>query len=277
MKRMIATVLILTLCLSLAGCGKESNSSEVTTDQAGVQDAASWDTEDLTLTEDTEQIEIDTEAEAETDELDKMANAEEKFQRLNNAYWEMQDSTDHPGALFLEVTQHNFEMFTLDYDIENGELEMYTADGNRLSIGYGVYSVLMSYYNNRINNNEEWYDISEWVSKFETENKMAEQIFDISADHIDTNETFMGGVSWYASTISKADEITFDEPNYEIDHYEFLSGVVAAYTMSIIIDGNDYGLDAVFDEDGNLINIWDYDVEDLSFRKFIWGDTDHKN
>lgn len=80
----------------------------------------------------------------------------------------------------------------------------------------------------------------------------------------------MGGVSWYASTILKADEITFGEPEYEIDHYEFPNGVVAYYTMPIIIDGNDYGLDAVFDEDGNLINVWDFDTNgDYSFRKFM--------
>lgn len=277
MKRTIATVLTLTLCLSLAGCGKESNSSEAMTDQAGVQDVASWDAEDLTLTEDTEQIESDTEAEAETDELDKMANAEEKFQRLNDAYWEMQDGTNHHGALFLEVTQNNCEMLTSNYDIEKGELEMYTADGNRLSTTNGVDTVLEYYYYNKINNNSEWYDISEWVSQFATEDDMIKQ-FSYFLGEADSNTDFMNGVVMYASTISKDGNVTFGEADYDIDHYKFSNGVVAAYTMPIIIDGNDYGLDAVFDEEGNLINIWDFDTNgDYSFQRFIWEDSDHKN
>lgn len=197
------------------------------------------------------------------------ANAVEKFQLLNDAYWDILDKNDDHGSLFLKVTQNNFEMLTRDYDIENGELEMYTADGNRLNDIFGVGTVLTYYYNNRINNNEDWYDIAEWVSQFETEDDMINQ-FSYFGGNGDSNEDFMSGVIAYASTISKADEITFGEPEYEIDHYEFPNGVVAYYTMPIIIDGNDYGLDAVFDEDGNLINVWDFDTNgDYSFQKFM--------
>ena len=165
----------------------------------------------------------------------------------------------------------------LNYDIENGELEMYTGDGNRLNTAYGVYTVFEYYYYDRINNNSEWYDIAEWVSQFATEDDMIKE-FPYATGDGDTNKDFMGGVLGWASIVTKSDKITFGEANYDIDHYEFPNGVVAAYTMSIIIDGNDYGLDAVFDEEGNLINIFDFRTNgDYSFRRFIWEGTDHKN
>lgn len=285
-QKLVLFVTSMTLALSMSACGQteasmaENGVSENVSVTADSEEAVEEATTELSVCEKNGHTWIEATfstpktcsvcGETEGEPKNVAANAVEKFQLLNDVYGDILDRNNDHSSLFLKVTQHNFEMFTLDYDIENGELEMYTADGNRLSIGYGVFSVLLSYYDNRINNNEDWYDIAKWVSQFETENKMAEQIFDISADHIDTNETFMGGVSWYASTILKADEITFGEPEYEIDHYEFPNGVVAYYTMPIIIDGNDYGLDAVFDEDGNLINVWDFDTNgDYSFRKFM--------
>lgn len=272
MKKFIATVLTVILCLSIVACGgKQSSSDEVTTNDVDISETI-VDTEESIAFDETEETEVIEEV------FDELANAEEKFQRLNDAYWEMQDGTNHPGALFLEVTQNNCEMLTaLNYDIENGEFEMYTADGNRLKTAQGVYTVLEYYYYNRINNNSEWYDIAEWVSQFTTEDDMIKE-FSYSSGELDSNTDFMNGVAMYVSTISKGGNVTFGEADYDIDHYEFSNGVVAAYTMSIIIDGNDYGLDAVFDEEGNLINIWDFDTNgDYSFQRFIWEGTDHKN
>lgn len=210
--------------------------------------------------------------------FDVYANAEEKFQRLHDAYFDILDGTDHPGAYFLEITQDNIEKGTANnYDINNEEIKMYLSNGDLVNNINGIFAILQGYYAERINNNKDWYDIKEWTAQFDTEEEL-ENEFCMLGDDGEYHEVdlYMCLVAAYAATIVNANEVTFGEPIEE--NFEYSGGHESAYKMPIVLDGADYHLYAVFDAEGNLINIDDLESEiPVDKLVYTWGeDVDHK-
>lgn len=272
-QKMALFIATMVLASSITACGQNgdgvSNETSTVVEETTEQIASEKIEEKATDVEETEVNEYG---------FDVYANAEEKFQRLNEAYWDILDGTDHPGALFLEITQNNVEKLTIDgYDFTNDELNMTLSNGQSLNPNQVCYSVLMGYYGNRINNGESWYDIKEWVAQFDTEEELMADFFEAEEDgNIYWIDCYMGTVASYAATIANADEVTFGEPIEE--NFEYSGDHESAYLMPIFLDGNDYSIYAIFDAEGNLINIDDTNL-DMPDGVFIytWGEgADYK-
>lgn len=280
-QKIVIFITTMALVISVTACGQ--NGDKVSNETSTVEEET---TEQITV-EETEMVVVQPEQTESVDVegtevgeygFDVYANAEEKFKRLNEAYWDILDGTDHPGALFLEITQNNIEKDTADgYDFTNEELNMVLSNGQSLNSSHACFSVLMGYYGNRINNGEGWYDIKKWVAQFDTEDELTSDFFEAAEDgNIYAVDCYMGVVAIYAPTIANADEVTFGEPVEE--NFEYSGGYESAYMMPIILDGNDYSIYAIFDAEGNLINIDDLNntMPDEVFI-YTWGeDVDYK-
>lgn len=283
MKQKIALfIATMVLALSVTACGQNgdgvSNETSTVAEETTEQMTAEETEMVAVQSEQTESVDVE-DTEVNEYGFDVYANAEEKFDRLNEAYWDILDGTDHPGALFLEITQNNIENGGTgnNYDPSNEELNMYLSNGERIDMSYSMFSVLQGYYGNRINNDKGWYDIKEWVSQFDSEDELTSEFFEAEEDgNIYPIDCYMLLVVMYAATIANADEISFGEPVE--DNFEYSGGHESAYMMPIILDGNDYNIYAIFDAEGNLINIDDTNL-DMPEEAYVytWGvDVDYK-
>lgn len=282
MKQKIALfIATMVFTVSITACGQSGD--KVSNETSTVEEEP---TEQITV-EETEVVAVQPEQTESVDVegtevgeygFDVYANAEEKFKRLNDAYWDILDGTDHPGALFLEITQNNIEKGTADgYDFTDEELNMTLANGEQITLLISCYSILQGYYANRINNGDDWYDINEWVSQFNTEDDLNAE-FNEAAEDGNTYwvDCYMSTTAIYAATIANANEVTFGEPVEE--NFEYSGGHESAYLMPIFLDGNDYSIYAIFDAEGNLINIDDTNL-DMPEEAYVytWGvDVDYK-
>lgn len=282
MKQKIALfIATMVLALSVTACGQNgdgvSNETSTVAEETTEQMTAEETEMVAVQSEQTESVDVE-DTEVNEYGFDVYANAEEKFDRLNEAYWDILDGTDHPGALFLEITQNNIEKDTADgYDFTNNELSMTLSNGEQITLLTSCYSILQGYYGNRINNDEDWYDIKEWVAQFDSEDDLNYEFSEAEEDgNVYAVDSYMYTVAYYAATIANADEITFGEPVE--DNFEYSGGYESAYMMPIILDGNDYNIYAIFDAEGNLINIDDTNL-DMPEEAYVytWGvDVDYK-
>lgn len=258
MERKISLLIaIMVLALSMMACGQkedrtleETLAAEENTEQAVFEGAEEQGTSMEFVKRDTETEDLDF-------GFDVYANAEEKFQRLTDAYWDILDGTEHPGALFLEITQENIEKDTDDYITDDEEVNNIISRLKEIGGDCIITVPLQAYYGKRINDNEGWYDILDWLSQFDNSEEFNEEYIMVADDGVSiySIHCYMYSIAEYAPTIANADEITFGEPVEE--KYLYSGNHESAYYMPIIIDGVDYELYAIFDVEGNLINIDD--------------------
>ena len=255
----IVTVLAVAIMLmsSLSACGK---TEDTTTDKPAAE--ASVETEQTSEAAGTE-----TEAVAATEE-----NTEGEDNRLEEGMTKVYTLIDAYNDL---LSQHKYAEDLLQADVETldhaelGNLGFVAADGNEIQTDLGYYSVLITYYfdyvNNGIKYGDGYSDFSELAAQIPDEKTiMAKYGFTDEGDN-KTNKIIMfeavGVLPFLASCEAVHGTDLVETTEYVMGDY------TSAYTIPLNCDGNT-GLTAVFDADGNLMNICssdDFDQYILSF------------
>lgn len=265
MKKIVTVLAVATMLMSsLSACGK---TEDTTTDKPAAE--ASVETEQTSEAAGTETV-AETEAVAATEE-----NTEGEDNRLEEGMEKVYTLIDAYNDL---LSQHKYAEDLLQADLETeddaelGNLRLTTADGNEIQTVFGYYSVLITYYFNYVNNGIKYGD---GYSDF---NELAAQIPDeksIMAKYgfVDEGNNSENGIIM-AEAVRVLPFLASCEAVHDTDLVETTEYVMGDYTSAYAIplncDGNT-GLTAVFDADGNLMNICSSDDFDQYISSFPNG------
>ena len=265
MKKIVTVLAVATMLMSsLSACGK---TEDTTTDKPAAE--ASVETEQTSEAAGTETV-AETEAVAATEENtegedNRLEEGMEKVYTLIDAYNDL--LSQHKDAE--DLLQADLET---EDDAELGNLRLTTADGNEIQTVFGYYSVLITYYFNYVNNGIKYGD---GYSDF---NELAAQIPDeksIMAKYgfVDEGNNSENGIIM-AEAVRVLPFLASCEAVHGTDLVETTEYVMGDYTSAYAIplncDGNT-GLTAVFDADGNLMNICSSDDFDQYISSFPNG------
>ncbi|WP_455534042.1 hypothetical protein [Roseburia inulinivorans] len=265
MKKIVTVLAVATMLMSsLSACGK---TEDTTTDKPAAE--ASVETEQTSEAAGTETV-AETEAVAATEE-----NTEGEDNRLEEGMEKVYTLIDAYNDL---LSQHKYAEDLLQADLETeddaelGNLGLTTADGNEIQTVFGYYSVLITYYFNYVNNGIKYGD---GYSDF---NELAAQIPDeksIMAKYgfVDEGNNSENGIIM-AEAVRVLPFLASCEAVHGTDLVETTEYVMGDYTSAYAIplncDGNT-GLTAVFNADGNLMNICSSDDFDQYISSFPNG------
>lgn len=261
MKKIVTVLAVATMLMSsLSACGK---TEDTTTDKPAAE--ASVETEQTSEAAGTE-----TEAVAATEE-----NPEGEDNRLEEGVTKVYTLIDAYNDL---LSQHKYAEDLLQADVETiddaelGNLGLTTADGNEIQTVFGYYSVLITYYYDYANNNikygDGYSDFYELAAQLpDGKSIMAKYGFVDEGDN-DTNEIIMIEAIRVLPFLASCEAVHGTDL---VETTEYVMGdYTSAYAISLNCDGNT-GLTAVFDADGNLMNICSSDDFDQYISSFPNG------
>lgn len=246
MKKKMVTMmaLLLTVCM-FAGCGAENETADSGTVQTvSTEENLQTETEEVTEQE-TEQLAAETETEEKVED-ERLTAGMEKIYTMIDAYNEL-------------IHQHKYVEDQLQYAVENLKFDVYAdfyltaGDGNDYTMTGGVNAVLSKYYfdyvNNGIKYGDGYGDFNDLAAQIPSENEIMNS-YNEYAD--DTNDVLMMEairVTPFLNTCSSIQGLDVVETtDYVLGDY------TSAYVIPLDCDGNT-DLTAVFDADGNLLNI----------------------
>lgn len=265
MKKIVTVLAVATILMSsLSACGK---TEDTTTDKPAAE--ASVETEQTSEAAGTESV-AETEAVAATEE-----NTEGEDNRLEEGMTKVYTLIDAYNDL---LSQHKYAEDLLQADVETlddselGNLGLTTADGNEIQTNYGYYSVLITYYYNYANNGikygDGYLDFSELASQIPDEKSIMAKYGFTDEGSNNTNTVIMyeavGVLPFLASCEAVHGTDLVETTEYVMGDY------TSAYAIPLNCDGNT-GLTAVFDADGNLMNICSSDDFDQYISSFPNG------
>lgn len=265
MKKIVTVLAVATMLMSsLSACGK---TEDTTTDKPAAE--ASVETEQTSEAAGTESV-AETEAVAATEE-----NTEGEDNRLEEGMTKVYTLIDAYNDL---LSQHKYAEDPLQADVESlddaelGNLGLTTADGNEIQTSHGYYSVLITYYfdyvNNGIKYGDGYSDFSELAAQLPDENSIKSKYGFVDEGESKTNKVIMfeavGVLPFLASCEAVHGTDLVETTEYVMGDY------TSAYAIPLNCDGNT-GLTAVFDADGNLMNICSSDDFDQYISSFPNG------
>ena len=265
MKKIVTVLAVATMLMSsLSACGK---TEDTTTDKPAAE--ASVETEQTSEAAGTESV-AETEAVAATEE-----NTEGEDNRLEEGMTKVYTLIDAYNDL---LSQHKYAEDLLQADVESlddaelGNLGLTTADGNAIQTSHGYYSVLITYYfdyvNNGIKYGDGYSDFSELAAQLPDENSIKSKYGFVDEGESKTNKVIMfeavGVLPFLASCEAVHGTDLVETTEYVMGDY------TSAYAIPLNCDGNT-GLTAVFDADGNLMNICSSDDFDQYISSFPNG------
>lgn len=262
MKKIVTVLAVATMLMSsLSACGK---TEDTTTDKPAAE--ASVETEQTSETAGTESV-AETEAVAATEE-----NTEGEDNRLEEGMEKVYTLIDAYNDL---LSQHKYAEDLLQADVESlddaelGNLGLTTADGNEIQTLGGYYCVLSKYYfdyvNNGIKYGNGYSDFSELSVQISNENEIV-NIYGASSG--DTNTSIMLEAIRVLPFLASCEAVHGTDL---VETTEYVMGdYTSAYAIPLNCDGNT-GLTAVFDVDGNLMNICSSDDFDQYISSFPNG------
>lgn len=268
MKKIVTVLAVATMLMSsLSACGK---TEDTTNDKPAAE--ASVETEQTSEAAGTESV-AETEAVAATEE-----NTEGEDNRLEEGMTKVYTLIDAYNDL---LSQHKYAEDLLQADVESldnaelGNLGFVAADGNEFVKVGGYYSVLIKYYFDYVNNNikygDGYSDFYELASQIPNEKSVMELFgfpYDSTDEKSTTNDMIMyeavGVLPFLASCEAVHGTDLVETTEYVMGDY------TSAYAIPLNCDGNT-GLTAVFDADGNLMNICSSDDFDQYISSFPNG------
>ena len=248
MKKIVTVLAVATMLMSsLSACGK---TEDTTTDKPAAE--ASVETEQTSEAAGTESV-AETEAVAATEE-----NTEGEDNRLEEGMTKVYTLIDAYNDL---LSQHKYA--------ELGNLGLTTADGNEIQTVGGYYCVLSKYYfdyvNNGIKYGEGYSDFNELAKQLPSEDE-AKKMYGMTND--DTNDVIMEEAAGVLPFLASCEAVHGTDL---VETTEYVMGdYTSAYAIPLDCDGNT-GLTAVFDADGNLMNICSSDDFDQYISSFPNG------
>lgn len=264
MKKIVTVLAVATMLMSsLSACGK---TEDTTTDKPAAEASVETEQTSEAETAGTETV-AETEAVAATEE-----NTEGEDNRLEEGMAKVYTLIDAYNDL---LSQHKYTEDLLQADVETlddaelGNLGLTTADGNEIQTLGGYYCVLSKYYfdyvNNGIKYGNGYSDFNELSVQISNENEIV-NIYGASSG--DTNTSIMLEAIRVLPFLASCEAV---HGTYLVETTEYVMGdYTSAYTIPLNCDGNT-GLTAVFDADGNLMNICSSDDFDQYISSFPNG------
>ena len=258
MKKIVTVLAVATMLMSsLSACGK---TEDTTTDKPAAE--ASVETEQTSEAE-----AAGTETVAATEE-----NTEGEDNRLEEGMAKVYTLIDAYNDL---LSQHKYAEDLLQADVETlddaelGNLGFVTADGNEIQTAGGYWCVLSKYYfdyvNNGIKYGNGYSDFNELSVQISNENEIV-NIYGASSG--DTNTSIMLEAIRVLPFLASCEAVHGTDL---VETTEYVMGdYTSAYAIPLNCDGNT-GLTAVFDADGNLMNICSSDGFDQYILSFPDG------
>lgn len=265
MKKIVTVLAVATMLMSsLSACGK---TEDTTTDKPAAE--ASVETEQTSEAGGAESV-AETEAVAATEE-----NTEGEDNRLEEGMTKVYTLIDAYNDL---LSQHKYAEDLLQADVESlddaelGNLGFVTADGNEIQSLHGYYSILITYYYDYVNNGikygDGYSDFSELAAQLPDENSIKSKYGFVDEGESKTNKVIMfeavGVLPFLASCEAVHGTDLVETTEYVMGDY------TSAYAIPLNCDGNT-GLTAVFDADGNFMNICSSDDFDQYISSFPNG------
>ena len=271
--KIFCSLLVCTMICALVGCGKNEVTPPATPDEASVQETETIEEETSEEKEETVGY-IIPDKEAETEEVEEAFEfteeyALEKVKRAISAYEDILKSHDNFSI--------NMCHFTDTPDINAFET-LTTSDGfliadsalNGTPDQYIVpESVVFTYYDNYINHDGSYYSIAEYIEQH-TKDEILNSTYCSPNGDFDTNDYYLRGLTYIAgilymhpNTIS-VDEVLDRSKIESIDGfakgcYRSSKDDFVEYenAISLVIDDDRINVYAVFDSEGNLVNLVD--------------------
>ncbi len=260
-KKTIVTFIIGGLLLGMTACGNASQETvteaETTTKTATTEQTEEASTEILesTTEESTEATETST-AQAETEQTESSTEAEEetvfdtdaaiqKFTKLLNAREDLLENGDNIDLDCYYGAEQMSPGWSPNVVKWNGVVtkDGFNPEEDSLETTYLLVAVTSNYLYDYVNNDTGFYHFSDYIS--------ANTYDDI------VNKFFVDGAEWttdvsmFNAASLQPQELVTEAP-FSI---EKVSGIEVAYELPIYLNGEDLGLSAVFDKDGNMLNI----------------------
>ena len=265
MKKIVTVLAVATMLMSsLSACGK---TEDTTTDKPAAE--ASVETEQTSEAGGTESV-AETEAVAATEE-----NTEGEDNRLEEGMTKVYTLIDAYNDL---LSQHKYAEDLLQADLETeddaelGNLGLATADGNEIQTVFGYYSVLITYYYDYVNNGikygDGYSDFSELAAQLPDEKSVMAKYGFVDEGNNSENGIIMAEAVRVLPFLASCEAVHGTDL---VETTEYVMGdYTSAYAIPLNCDGNT-GLTAVFDADGNLMNICSSDDFDQYISSFPNG------
>lgn len=265
MKKIVTVLAVATMLMSsLSACGK---TEDTTTDKPAAE--ASVETEQTSEAGGTESV-AETEAVAATEE-----NTEGEDNRLEEGMTKVYTLIDAYNDL---LSQHKYAEDLLQADLETeddaelGNLGLATADGNEIQTVFGYYSVLITYYYDYVNNGikygDGYSDFSELAAQLPDEKSVMAKYGFVDEGNNSENRIIMAEAVRVLPFLASCEAVHGTDL---VETTEYVMGdYTSAYAIPLNCDGNT-GLTAVFDADGNLMNICSSDDFDQYISSFPNG------
>lgn len=262
MKKIVTVLAVATMLMSsLSACGK---TEDTTTDKPAAE--ASVETEQTSEAAGTESV-AETEAVAATEE-----NPEGEDNRLEEGMTKVYTLIDAYNDL---LSQHKYAEDLLQADVESlddaelGNLGLTTADGNEIQTLGGYYCVLSKYYFDYVNNGIKYGDGYSDFNELSTQISNEDEIVNVyGTSSGDTNTSIMLEAVRVLPFLASCEAVHGTDL---VETTEYVMGdYTSAYAIPLNCDGNT-GLTAVFDADGNLMNICSSDDFDQYISSFPNG------
>ena len=256
MKKIVTVLAVATMLMSsLSACGK---TEDTTTDKPAAE--ASVETEQTSEAAGTETV-AETEAVAATED-NRLEDDMTKVYTLIDAYNDL-------------LSQHKYAEDLLQADVESlddaelGNLGLTTADGNEIQTLGGYYCVLSKYYFDYVNNGIKYGDGYSDFNELSTQISNEDEIVNVyGTSSGDTNTSIMLEAVRVLPFLASCEAVHGTDL---VETTEYVMGdYTSAYAIPLDCDGNT-GLTAVFDADGNLMNICSSDDFDQYISSFPNG------
>lgn len=252
MKKKILTSLLLTMIISVVGCGKAEETVEPTVEtvvETTVEETIEESVVEETIVEEVESTVEETTVEETTEEVvedpTSASNSTAQIIKLLETYKGIMNSEDH----LIKMAQDNCETFNGKWDMQG-----LFADGKSCETStYSIYSIAIEYYENCLAGNEPW-DTKEWMSKQESEETVI--LMNFNGRTIEEGyETKLFEAIYICPYLANQSSIELVN-RIETEEYKFNKGEVSAYTYDLILNEvEDNSFKAIFDSEGNLLTI----------------------
>lgn len=261
-KKLIALTLACVLSLSLVACGSnaDTKSDSANTQTEGTETTATTDievsdvqgTDSETPAEDTE-----TEAPANQTEAFTLEDGLKKVAMIKDAYNDLTaNSTDKELETAVLTDYKGF----LSGSFSARDLWVQYADGETLMTYMPELAVGALYLDNYINQGTGYYDFTEWLGTQDVNTILNRcGLPESSYDSVNSDDVLMVGTFLAAEFLSSCSDIS-GELSQSSDYT--IAGVTSAYAIALTCDDKTGGV-AVFDADGNLLNIVIMDGSDF--------------
>lgn len=267
MKKKVAILVVTCMIFSMTACGKTKETAVISESEGEEVIVESTEDEKTVLEEQNVDEEVVEEATAEVEEFAEKASVKEeegftiddgmaKIDRLLEAH-EMLISQRKMLEDHVQIDTEALTSTCFSLDLVT------TADGKPLQTSRAIWATGINYYNHYVNENGEYYDLQEWVASQADSDSIVKSIAGMEEES-NTNKVLLFEAVGIIAYIKSCESV---KPIELIETSEYtISGVQSAYAIPLDCDG-DTALTAVFDSEGNLLNICT--PEDGSWNKYM--------